>query len=296
MENRLYKHLKTYFDLMQDSMSNAGFGYYQTISTDSKNVLRQQMINTLLLREMAILTELFQKAKIPHVFLKGPLLGHILYKNDGFLPSMRHTEDIDILVPLSFMPSVFNILGEYGYQYGGKRVSEKDCSDYIQSNQNGLFHCVHFPDMIRRHITLDLHFTSHKISPEISADDYQAIAEEQCSRAENIEIAGSNYPYLCTIDLLLSLCSHFAKHLLTAIQYVACESQDITYPMPLMRLVDIDLLLSHNQKDIENSLPEIIIAAKRQHCVYPFAFCVSLIYPLVKWCANCSKLTFWQKC
>lgn len=278
MDNKLYHLFQSYFDLNQDSFSNVGFGYCRNIFNDFNSIIRQRILNALLLKEMSVLTNLFHENAVPHVFLKGPLLGHLLYTHDGFLPAMRQTGDIDILIPFSFMPVAFNLLGKYGYQYGGKYISEEDCNNYINSNQNGVFHSVHFPDLTRQNITIDLHFTSHKVSPEIPTTDYQSIAEEQCNRARSVNVDGIKYPYLCTEDLLLSLCSHFAKHILTAIQYVACESQDTSYPMPLMKLIDIDLLLSQNKSDIEHSLPVIIQAAKRQHCLYPFAFCISLIY------------------
>jgi len=135
-------NLDEYFAQISKSSSDIlqRFGFAQDKSREKQRIQVQKIINVQLMKEMEAITKLLNEKAIPHVFLKGPILGNILYAHYGLSPAKRQTSDIDILIPIRSMPEAFDVLGKYGYCFGKKTIDRNTCLNYIRSNQNGVFH------------------------------------------------------------------------------------------------------------------------------------------------------------
>ncbi|MEI7608673.1 MAG: nucleotidyltransferase family protein [Rhodospirillaceae bacterium] len=65
-----------------------------------------------LTRELVVLAELFSTADVPMLCLKGPALSQELFED----PTLRDSIDLDLLVPLQYLPAADTILTDAGYQ------------------------------------------------------------------------------------------------------------------------------------------------------------------------------------
>lgn len=142
---------------------------------------------------------LLQTKKIPHVFLKGPVLGTQLYGTQ----MLRYSCDIDLLVDKNFLLAANSCLQSLGFSTKdhisamlivAKKRLFPGKKDAIYSNPN-------FP------FTIELHWKTDVIELLLPKDNFV-----WHKNIELVNFQGSNLPVLTEQLNILYLCLHAAKH------------------------------------------------------------------------------------
>ena len=146
---------------------------------------------------LAAILNTFQRAVIPTLSLKGPLLTLELYGDVG----LRHSKDIDLEVPFARILEARDCLVDAGY-----RMDEDYAASTPRQWQGLLLH-EHHLDFLHpgAGLALELHWRHHWNLPgETSGQWEQSIPSVW---------QGCDYHALHPIDQVLYLCSHGAAHL-----------------------------------------------------------------------------------
>jgi Uncharacterised nucleotidyltransferase len=152
--------------------------------------------NLLFVREITRLVGLLQSNEIPVIFLKGPLLGVMIYGN----PFLRVSADLDYLIHRSDFPKVKSLLSAEGYVPSGS---------FSRFEQRSLLHCApecHFIHSVNR-IELDVHWEMLSRTLSYAFDDDQI-----WQRIQYFRLGSTQVPTISPEELLLFLCVHGSKH------------------------------------------------------------------------------------
>ena len=253
--------------------------YYKTDLTTT-SIIKQQTINRVLYECMDELVSIFNKVKIdeshrtlPFVFLKGPLLGEMLYNP----PEARTTSDIDLFIPLQYIPLAFDLLGKNGYQVNGVPLSKDMYELFINEDACKTLQHSHFRQATNRKCILEIHGTIFKYAPHITFNEHNLIAKSILEHSTTFAVNLCEYPYLDMTDLLLHISYHFCRHFIDNLHYNSCEnkrSQEYE-EIPFNKLHDVALLLNKFEKQIDYRL--LIYRARLYHCLPAIYFAMKLI-------------------
>jgi hypothetical protein len=146
---------------------------------------------------LATLLKTLNRAAIPVLSLKGPLLSQELYAD----PGLRHSKDIDLEVPVERLPEARDCLLAAGYRL------HADYAVFTPRQWRRLLRHEHNLDILRPHgsLALELHWRSHWNMPGQTCG--------QWDRAIPVQWQGCTVHTLHPIDQVLYLCSHGATHL-----------------------------------------------------------------------------------
>lgn len=138
----------------------------------------------------------FNQAGIPLIPLKGPLLSLELYGDLG----IRHSRDIDIMVPLGDLSRAQAQLEEMGW-----RVYLQPCTFSPRHTEVILqiaHHMVYWHPL--QQCRLELHWRTQSETLDRTAG--------QWARSARLTWNGLSYRALCPVDLALYLCTHGSEH------------------------------------------------------------------------------------
>lgn len=137
----------------------------------------------------------FNQTGIPLIPLKGPLLSLELY---GDL-AIRHSQDIDIMVPLEDLPAAQARIEKMGWRvHLQPTFSPRHTEAFLKINH----HMVYWHPLHR--CFLELHWRTRWETPDRTAD--------QWTRSTELVWNGLRYRALCRADLTLHLCEHGSGH------------------------------------------------------------------------------------
>lgn len=128
--------------LQKKSFENALSGLKSHCMANAQRVLR-------FTAELSRITQILDKANIPTVSLKGPLLSYRLY-NDL---TMREPRDIDMLISIHQVADAHNVLSQNGYHrlFPSITLTNKQFNYYLKNKK----------DFIYRHKTLNIQLELH---------------------------------------------------------------------------------------------------------------------------------------
>ena len=170
------------------------------ISEKQRNILEQVYFMTLR-RSMLLhdaykkIVEKFTENSLRVIPLKGIFLSDWLYGDIG----LRQCSDIDLLIKPEEGLIGVSLLKEMGY---ASKETEY-ISDYIESKSNN----VHFPPMILKLVSVELHTKLHG-----DTESYRINPEACWENAVKVTINGVDSYGLDMHDLLIHLCVHLDKH------------------------------------------------------------------------------------
>lgn len=184
---------------------NANRGFKDLIPSDIALQLTQRFEtnrrNALsLAAEMVHVAGLLEAHGIPVVWLKGPALSLRLF---GDL-AMRHSRDLDPLVPAEYVHMAERLLLADGYErlWPDFALSPRQQKAFARTYAH---HSYYVPE---RGVQLELHWRPFHNAHLLPADETQRLFE----RRQPITIAGREVHVLSDADAILYLCLHGAKH------------------------------------------------------------------------------------
>lgn len=149
----------------------------------------------ILTRELGRLLRSFERAGVPVIPLKGPLLAETLYSD----PALRPSSDLDLLVRPETLLTVDRLLGSLGY----RRVADDHSWNFDLAYDRATLYAgaggVH----------VDLHW-SLLSEPRFAWNEPAGLTV--WDRVIPVEIPGARAQSLCPEDLLLYLAVHLAAH------------------------------------------------------------------------------------
>ncbi|MDP4270785.1 MAG: nucleotidyltransferase family protein [Bacteroidota bacterium] len=183
----LYKKLSTlpYQEIVPQSVMNKLKQVY--FKTFSRNTLYYEHLRRIL--------DVFSKAGIEVIVLKGIYLTEWLYKDIG----LRQLSDIDLLIKEEKIEKSIEIMEKLGY----KAAYPIDLSIFLDKN----FHSQHLPQMTYQGVAVEIHFKILN-SWETKSIDLETV----WNRAIQTSIYGINVLSLNLTDLLIHLSLHLDKH------------------------------------------------------------------------------------
>lgn len=239
----------------------------------------QKQRNQALKDEMEYIHKGLWAAGIRVIFLKGPLLGEMIYD----LPEIRTTSDIDILIDLSKAPQTFEALGRLGYYYennGDQYLTAEDYTRYIKMSPYHTFIGNHFMDSYHRkgnqRYELEVHFTPFATTPAISVDEHKALSKKLFEHAVGVPCGTSNVLVLEPHDLIIQLSYHLVRHLWMNLCHGVCvKSNDEKSDISLSHFHDVALVIAKYREIINAKM----LAGKAQEygCSFILLFVLSIL-------------------
>ena len=154
--------------------------------------------NLALTRELLALMALLDRAGLPALAYKGPVLAQRLYGELG----MRQFSDLDLLLPPDSIPEVRRVLTAAGYRrvQPHSALSERQEKAFLKDEWEYHFVSPHS-------VFIEIHW--RLLPPEMGAS---ALFETVWGDTQAIDLLGTRVQTLGQEDMLLFLCLHGAQH------------------------------------------------------------------------------------
>lgn len=237
-------------------------------------VNKQKEHNSRLLEAMSFIQNKFLENNMEIAFLKGPLLGSLLYGDTA----IRTTNDIDVLVDYHQAPQAFELLSELGFVIHRGEKCRADNFWYIHYNGNPLTritgrHTAFTPESERFPCQLELHISPWRSYDTLYGNEFAMAIQQVFSSIQTQNQNDQSYYVLSLGDSFIQLCCHYTRHILKYIMpYCLCHD-DNNVLFPLNHIHDIAAMYVQ-YIDREMSANELFELAKRYHCIADL-FCVS---------------------
>jgi hypothetical protein len=204
--------------------------------------------------ELLNLLRLFENNNIPMMPFKGPALAEVGYKNS----KLREFLDLDILIPVDFVPQARKLLISQGYE---PQFELADTQELIYTKLRHE-HMFWHED---KQIALDVHWSLFPLNFSFS-DDRNLTWKHQ----DKIQLSGRAVETLSAESLLLFLCFHGCKHNWARLKSI-CDLAELIRSQPqidwnwilseaerlgIERMVLLSLYLSKHLLD--TPLPELL--------------------------------------
>ena len=165
-----------------------------------------------LARELVVLAELFSAEGVPLLCLKGPALSQELFGDS----TLRDSLDLDLLVPLQYLPAADTILTNAGYQrlqlVDGKLIDFP--SERLSARIEHFGHINYYDS--KSNVSVELHWRLFHIE-ELVPDNREMIWQG----VRQIIIGGKPVQVMAKASQLLYLTIHAIKHECERLQWVA---------------------------------------------------------------------------
>jgi hypothetical protein len=156
-------------------------------------------------RQLLDVVDAFERARIPLLLYKGPLLAEWIYGH----ASLREYDDLDVVVRPADLDRAGRLLLEMGFapQFALSRAQEDGFRRF------GHHFCFRLPDGTQR---LELHW-------RLGEGRYPFLprVEDWWDRACRVRLGGRLVPSPCAEDLLSALCVHGATHLWCRLEWIS---------------------------------------------------------------------------
>ena len=131
---------------------------------------RNQELKGIMRQLVQLLQPLNDNYTIPaFLFLKGPLLGELLYDP----PAIRNTSDIDLFISLDKVPQAFSLLGASGFTFfDGQPLSGDYLLHFLEEDASGTIQNSHFRQITNGTHTVEIHGALFKYAPSISVEEH----------------------------------------------------------------------------------------------------------------------------
>ena len=238
-------------------------------SLDSLCLAPQREVNAFLLAEMAELTAALSAAGVRFVFLKGPLLGQLLYAP----ACLRPTSDIDLLTAYEDVAKAMDVLGALGYTYdnGSPYSGAGYAYDYSKGDTRLKImgrHSVCVRCKGDRTSTVELHVQPFRSYGATTNQTLRTISDAVFARVQWVECGGQRYPILSHIDNFLMLCTHFARHAVEAVTKFCSAGAAKLFPLGALH----DLALYHTAFGADWTADTLVSVAEAYGCAVDLAF------------------------
>ena len=214
----------------------------------------------LLTARLLRIVEAFENARIPMIALKGPALSQQLYGD----PGMRHSVDLDLLVPEQSIAAASAVLHAAGYQAEGPRGVARIAARRPGGRSSR--------SATRKGVAVDLHWAT------APADYPCRIGPDRLwASLAHVTIAGRRVPVLRSECLLVYLSIHGARHCWTKLRWLTDvamlverkgldwnEVEVIAAESRASRALGLALLLAHDA--LGAVVPERLLRAARRGC------------------------------
>ncbi|MFN8671390.1 MAG: nucleotidyltransferase family protein [Candidatus Sericytochromatia bacterium] len=187
-----------YYKLMKNNFLNY---FPKEISNTFENYFKKETFKNLKIKaEILKIVKEFNKNNIPMIILKGSHLNFFIYENIA----LRHSRDIDILVPKNKLKEAYLILKNIGYD--SKKII--NISDF-ENNDN-----YHLPELINNNIVLEVHEHIYNIEYKINIPINDLWNNLSKNYIDNLEVLIFDEVYLL-IHLIVHIVyeDHFAMDL-----------------------------------------------------------------------------------
>lgn len=186
--------------LQHSLLGQAGLQVPENVVAACRQVSAQWASRQLMLaRECILMSRALDAAKIPHLFLKGVPLAHLVYPR----PGLRPAQDIDILVPRAHVYRAQQVILGMG---GGTIPVYEGAREELENSDK------HLPPIWspNRIMPVELHARIFDGHADHATAEMEQFASTLFDRASSFPVAGQSLPCPCAEDMALHLISHSA--------------------------------------------------------------------------------------
>lgn len=191
-----------------------------------------QIRNTFLIQELGRITQHFEEADLPFLTMKGPVLAHTAFGDIA----LRHSVDMDLVIPADRFSEVAHLLRTLGYEYAAKRKPMKGWRKTLSLYLDGQWEFAR-----GNTFTLDVHTRIMPPGYSFPADFQQFWERSRPIRLrENVTVPGFSPE-----DRALILAHHGVKNQWRALRHVADiagiirGADDFEWPLLVKRAQDL---------------------------------------------------------